>query len=510
MRPKRLLNPVFILPPLFLILSTFLPLSHGRQNHTADLQSDGVRNYSMILAEKQTRRPDPQDKFRTYTGGWDITNKHYFASVGFSGMPFVVMAVIWFVLAGMFLLCACICCCCCKRKKPYGYSRAVYVSSLVCLILFTIGTIVGSSVMFRGEERFLGSVKMFSDYLVNTGIGIYDSLVNIQNLLKSAKDIVLNKKYVSDELKQEVDKASDMIDSIGQLPRLKAEDATKDINKFLKHVNTALVLLASLMLILAFLGFSEILHSAMVDWWSRGGLLSHSPSSFAAYFCIVSDTCVAMDEWVQNPNANSALNDLIPCSDKQAGENIKQAGQTVTTTINDMLNQIIAISNQNTGYNQSGPSVPLVCDPYKNGNSRQTCGDQVPLKYAEEEWEKYVCLVSETGKCSTAGRLTPDMYEEMSKAVNVSEGLYESSHFLAALVDCTIVEDAVRNITRNHCPKLKKYSAWVYGGLVTATITVMFSLFFWVLHAREMQHRKYTKCINKGYDEAPLVGGDKL
>ncbi|KAK8629115.1 hypothetical protein V6N13_077969 [Hibiscus sabdariffa] len=422
-------------------------------------------------------------------------------SVGFSGMPFVVMAVIWFVLAGMFLLCACICCCCCKRKKPYGYSRAVYVSSLVCLILFTIGTIVGSSVMFRGEERFLGSVKMFSDYLVNTGIGIYDSLVNIQNLLKSAKDIVLNKKYVSDELKQEVDKASDMIDSIGQLPRLKAEDATKDINKFLKHVNTALVLLASLMLILAFLGFY---------WWSRGGLLSHSPSSFAAYFCIVSDTCVAMDEWVQNPNANSALNDLIPCSDKQAGENIKQAGQTVTTTINDMLNQIIAISNQNTGYNQSGPSVPLVCDPYKNGNSRQTCGDQVPLKYAEEEWEKYVCLVSETGKCSTAGRLTPDMYEEMSKAVNVSEGLYESSHFLAALVDCTIVEDAVRNITRNHCPKLKKYSAWVYGGLVTATITVMFSLFFWVLHAREMQHRKYTKCINKGYDEAPLVGGDKL
>ncbi|KAL4309821.1 hypothetical protein GQ457_01G039780 [Hibiscus cannabinus] len=376
---------------------------------------------------------------------------------------------------------------------------------------------VGSSVMFRGEERFLGSVKMFSDYLVNTGIGIYDRLVSIQNLLKSAKDIVLNKKYVSDELKQEVDKASDMIDSIGQLPRLKAEDATKDINKFLKHVNTALVLLASLMLILAFLGFffsilgmQTCVYILVVPGWIIITLTFIFCGIFLVFHNIVSDTCVAMDEWVQNPNANSALNDLIPCSDKQAGENIKQAGQTVTTTINDMLNQIIAISNQNTGYNQSGPSVPLVCDPYKNGNSRQTCGDQVPLKDAEEEWEKYVCLVSETGKCGTAGRLTPDMYEDMSKAVNVSEGLYESSHFLATLVDCTIVEDAVRNITQNHCPKLKKYSAWVYGGLVTATITVMFSLFFWVLHAREMQHRKYTKCINKGYDEAPLVGGDKL
>ncbi|KAE8735677.1 hypothetical protein F3Y22_tig00000340pilonHSYRG01219 [Hibiscus syriacus] len=102
------------------------------------------------------------------------------------------------------------------------------------------------------------------------------------------------------------------------------------------------------------------------------------------------------------------------------------------------------------------------------------------------------------------------MYDEMSNAVNISDGLYESSHFIATVVDCTIVEDTLRNVTLNHCPKLKKYSAWVYGGLVTATISVVFSLLFCLLYARERQHRKHTNNVNKGYDQSPLVGGKKL
>ncbi|XP_038995730.1 uncharacterized protein LOC120120045 [Hibiscus syriacus] len=216
-----------------------------------------------------------------------------------------------------------------------------------------------------------------------------------------------------------------------------------------------------------------------------------------------------MNEWVQNPKANSALSDLIPCAEKEAGLRIKEAGKTVTTTINDMLNQRVTYANTDNLYNQSGPLVPLVCDPYNYGDSQQSCGDQVPLPNAEEEWKKYVCQASGSGNCMTAGRLTPEMYDEMSSAVNISDGLYESSHFIATVVDCTMVEDTFRNITQNHCPKLKKYSAWVYGGLVIATISVMFSLLFWLLYARERQHRKYTKNVNKGFDQSPLAGGKK-
>lgn len=35
--------------------------------------------FPLVLAAKRTKRPDVLNKFRMYRGGWDITNKHYWA-----------------------------------------------------------------------------------------------------------------------------------------------------------------------------------------------------------------------------------------------------------------------------------------------------------------------------------------------------------------------------------------------------------------------------------------------
>ena len=40
-------------------------------------------NSSLILAAKRTHRKDPNDGFNYYTGGWNISNSHYWA-VSFS------------------------------------------------------------------------------------------------------------------------------------------------------------------------------------------------------------------------------------------------------------------------------------------------------------------------------------------------------------------------------------------------------------------------------------------
>lgn len=109
-------------------------------------------------------------------------------------------------------------------------------------------------------------------------------------------------------------------------------------------------------------------------------------------------------------------------------------------------------------------------------------------------WRSYECKVS-GGNCTTVGRLTPTMYEQMVAAVNVSEGLYVYGPFLAGLLDCTFVRETFRTIHKEHCPDLRHYSRWVYIGLALATTAVMLSLIFWVLYARERRHRKYTKLI---------------
>lgn len=54
-------------------LLKFTPLASGPVAMAPDA---GVM---LVLAAKRTRRPDVLNKFRHYRGGWDITNKHYWA-----------------------------------------------------------------------------------------------------------------------------------------------------------------------------------------------------------------------------------------------------------------------------------------------------------------------------------------------------------------------------------------------------------------------------------------------
>jgi len=35
--------------------------------------------YPLVLAEDRTRRPDVLRHLRVYEGGWNVTNKHYWA-----------------------------------------------------------------------------------------------------------------------------------------------------------------------------------------------------------------------------------------------------------------------------------------------------------------------------------------------------------------------------------------------------------------------------------------------
>lgn len=43
------------------------------------MAEDAPSNTSLILAQRRTTRKDPLDNFNRYTGGWNISNRHYIA-----------------------------------------------------------------------------------------------------------------------------------------------------------------------------------------------------------------------------------------------------------------------------------------------------------------------------------------------------------------------------------------------------------------------------------------------
>lgn len=111
-------------------------------------------------------------------------------------------------------------------------------------------------------------------------------------------------------------------------------------------------------------------------------------------------------------------------------------------------------------------------------------------------WKDYVCNFSSKGICVTQGRLTPDLYNQMTSATTVSSGLYQYSPFLVEVADCTFVRDTFAAISKGNCPGLKKYSKRIYIGLVMVATSVMLSLIFWVIYARERRYHKYDKQFN--------------
>ncbi|KAE8126164.1 hypothetical protein FH972_020908 [Carpinus fangiana] len=412
-------------PVVFDVIEVFVGREYGgvvQWNTRRSLAEGSAGNSSLILAETRTYRKDPLDGFNRYSGGWNISNQHYWASVGLTAAPFFIIAGIWFVLFGLTLCIVCLRYCCCPRE-PFGYSRACYALSLILLIFFTLSAIAGCIVLYTGQGNFHSSTTSTLEYVVDQADTIYFPFLDC---------------------------------------------------------NLCLVMIGWILVAGTFIlcGVFLLLHN------------------------VVADTCVAMDEWVQNPTAHTALDDILPCVDNATAQETLSQSKNVTYQLVVVVDRmIINISNVNFPpiagplyFNQSGPLMPVLCNPfYSNLADRQCATGEVHLNNATEVWKNYVCQVSASGICTTPGRLTPAFYNQMAAAVNVSYGLYRYAPFLVNLEDCTFVRDTFTGISNDHCPDLRRFSTWIYVGLVIVSAAVMFSLIFWVIYGRERRHRVYTK-----------------
>lgn len=103
---------------------------------------------------------------------------------------------------------------------------------------------------------------------------------------------------------------------------------------------------------------------------------------YSLYSSVMGDTCVAMDEWVQNPTAHTALDDILPCVDSATAQLVLSESKDVTFHLVGVVNQIIInVSNAHIppgvvgpfSYNQSGPLVPVLCNPFNPDKTDRRC-----------------------------------------------------------------------------------------------------------------------------------------
>lgn len=87
-----------------------------------------------------------------------------------------------------------------------------------------------------------------------------------------------------------------------------------------------------------------------------------------------------MDQWLQNPTAHTALDEILPCLDNATTEETLYESKDVTFQLVANVNQFITnVPNSpinELNYNQSGPMVPIVCNPFHSDmTDRKSCAN---------------------------------------------------------------------------------------------------------------------------------------
>ncbi|CAN1287838.1 hypothetical protein LINPERPRIM_LOCUS19743 [Linum perenne] len=466
----------------------------------------------VALAAERTYRKDPLDSFKRYNGGWNISERHYWASVGFTAAPLFLVGLIWFLGFGICLLLGCLCHFCCK-KKIHGYSRIAYAISLICLVLFSIAAIIGCIVLYNGQGKFHRSTTQTLEYVVSQADSTVENLKNVSDYLASAKLLGVDQVFLPADVQTDIDQIGGRINSSASLLSEKSSENAGDMRDLLDSVRLALIVVAAIMLVLTFLGLCKPplpTRLLMFDLVVLGWILVAGTFILCGIFLLLhnvaGDACVAMDQWVQNPAAHTALDEILPCVDTATAQETLSKSKEVTSQLAEVVNQVITnMSNINFSpnfkplyINQSGPLVPILCNPFHADLTDRPCSPgEVDLNNATQAWSSYVCQVSPSGTCITTGRLTPTIYSQMVAAINVSFGLINYAPFLVSLEDCSFARQTFSDINRQHCPGLRRYSREVYIGLVIVSTAVMLSLIFWIIYGRERRHRAGARSSSK-------------
>ncbi|KAI3921187.1 hypothetical protein MKX01_036166 [Papaver californicum] len=310
---------------------------------------------TLILAAKRTIRPDILSGLRRYREGWDIRNRHYWASVGFTGSAGFILAALWFV--------------------SFGFALVVYHCCR-----WNLGLDVFFSLL--GQDEFHGEVLHAMTYVVTQSDYVVQTLRNVTQYLSIAKNISVDQLFLPSDVKDEIDKLN--------------MDLSAAANTLTENERSALISMAAVMLLLSLLGLLLSVLAVPNDCyrfiWS-GWLL------------------VAVTFLLLGVTTSKTLT--------QSKEVINQLVNIVNTAIWSFANWDPPPEDTFAYSNQSGPLMPPLCSPFDSQLHDRPCASQeVSFSNASQVWQNYTCTVSAFGLCTSAGRITPNMYTQLVAAVD--------------------------------------------------------------------------------------------
>ncbi|XP_061365170.1 uncharacterized protein LOC133308552 [Gastrolobium bilobum] len=508
----------FGLVSVMVIIVLIFPEIAAQAVSTGDSVADNMSE--PIRQQDNTLRVDPLDNFKKYRGGFNITNKHYWSSLIFTGKYGYAIGVLCLfcgIVYGGFLITTkfysrsnegrrikkifpcnykscdlsliplAILLMLCINNDLFPFAE---VDILVCMALVFCRAATG--VVLAGSARFHSEAKTSVNIIIKTANEASETIHNTAGALKDMESNLMEANFNA-EASVYLDSTTERLDDASANIEKQARKNRRLINKGLKIVFVITTVIISLNLVAVtalsvsgVLRLRRALYLLLVLCWLMTVICW---LFFGVYFFLEkfsSDACTALDNFQENPYNNS-LSSILPCDELLSAKSVLS---DVSAGIYNLVNEVNA--NITTLQATSDPNIVHVCNPFseppKYLYQPENCpANTIRIGDIPKVLKPFTCTDANDGTCDNGDFITGSEYVKVEAYTSSIQDLLNVYPSMEHLLECQVVKDAFSQVLVKHCKPLKKYAKMVWSGMVFLGVIMVLLVVLWTIKARHEQ-----------------------
>ncbi|XP_073387405.1 uncharacterized protein [Physcomitrium patens] len=344
---------------------------------------------------------------------WRMELHEYELLGGFTGISGFVIGLLCLLLGlGIIVVMGCMLVCCKEHLKPTpNFDRVGNFTTLISLMFFTIVTITGCGVLFTGQEGLHSDLSTVFKYLISQFAAAVDASVTSVPPMAAPSAA------------QAAEKMESATNSI-----------STEILAILDEIRLGLIILCAGMLVLALIGLVFVIYHIK-----------------PVIYTVIGDTCVAMQEWADDPRPGSSFDMIMKC-----GSDLNSSSSHLS------IGELLTVADGETQF----PDYKFV-----NG---------IHQRYHETS-----VLENDDGHLN---------HIEKDKSIQEKP----STNDTCAVLRQSFVE-IFQTVATNNCPGMRRNAKWVWMALVALSAGSTVSICLWILFTRRstIRLRKVDLCSNQ-------------
>ncbi|XP_010527124.1 PREDICTED: uncharacterized protein LOC104804510 [Tarenaya hassleriana] len=463
-----------------------------------------LENVSQTLFEDdRTVRVDPLDNLKKYRGGYDISNKHYWSSLVFTGIYGYAIGVAWLLcgaMYGSFLLASRLFFRRANDEKPKRVTppcigQCYQLQPLLLSIFLTVSALTASGVFFGGNARFHSKAKRVVEIIIDTADDASETIYNTTGAITRLSSNTgisssLDNRIGNDQASVFLASTSQRLDDEAANIQRQARKNRRIIDKALRIVYAVTTVIVSLsvialvsLLVCGVLRFKRGLNMLIILTWL---LIALCWSFFGVYFFLEKfsgDTCAAFSSFQKNPQNNS-LSSILPCDELLSAKPILS---DVSSGIYNLVTEVNA--NISTLKATTLPGLAFVCNPFSGPPDFQYQPENCPtdtIKIGDipQILRVFTCSDGTNTTCKDGEFISYEDFRRVEAYTSSVQEILNAYPGMQNLVECESVKDAFTEILANHCKPLKRYARMAWISVLCMSILMIPLILLWTFKAR--------------------------